>query len=671
MKATCFRESLHTRGIFGHLMLLACAIICISPLWGDTKIVDGAMEFEFEIRSGNDEVLDSFFEYENDSNSQKVIDRRGGSITVRTRADLSPFESSVPFPVGDRYRQDEFAEYLDMSTSRSGVKVTRKNGRVIDRTEFVEKTPMKGGESEFLGRTARRVTEGAETQHEAVERIMRYIRKNVSYQLNTPSNPVDVLRGGKAYCEGYANAAALLVRSLGIPAQVMDSYIPPGHMWGFGQEGSGGYHAHVEIYYEDAGWVSYDPQASVHYVDPFHIVNYPRRDVRIVQLEESDKRHIIDRLYEPANWDNFYQRKTDERRHNPLLVGTIYTRNGRRVEDSFRSGEWVYRRISGGEGAGIRILANGTFAVSPKPGEEATTFFYRDGNGGWLEETASFDGPVRKTRTYRLDEPEQGYTIQVGPRKELYLWFKDEQKRWRIDAVEPSGDGSIFLLSQEGRWIVSRTRDAMAPKYLLDAEKLERGGSYAVEELPRYFDPESSYVAARLPEEAGTGAEIKLIRSDGARTDAIPVEPDGSVIVPLPSSRFVKLLVQGDSYLGLKMIGTPGGVGAHLVRPVAPAEGVSEETFPAKELEVPPFGKSTRTYTVKGDRPGAVIYLVKKSGRRFNEYGRTETDAEATARIAVDPDIAEEEELFVLYGTPQIRDRAALSDAEGGMISFE
>ncbi|MGC9312320.1 MAG: transglutaminase-like domain-containing protein, partial [Sediminispirochaetaceae bacterium] len=84
-------------------------------------------------------------------------------------------------------------------------------------------------------------------QHEAVEMVMQYIRSTVSYSLQSSSNPADVLRTGKAYCEGYANAAALMLRTIGIPAKVVDSYIPPGHMWGYGQEGSGGYHAHVEV----------------------------------------------------------------------------------------------------------------------------------------------------------------------------------------------------------------------------------------------------------------------------------------------------------------------------------------------------------------------------------------------------------------------------------------
>jgi len=620
------------------------------------------MEFVFELHSSDQEILDSFFEYENNSNSQKVIERGQGMIRVKTRTKLDPFESEIPFPVGDRYAAQRFSDYLDMYTSRSGVRITSKDGRVIDRTEFTEKTEMNERERGFLRRRAESIAEGADTQHEAVERIMRHIRENVSYKLHSSSNPVDVLQSGIAYCEGYANAAALMVRSLGIPAKVMDSYIPPGHMWGFGEEGAGGYHAHVEIFYEDAGWVSYDPQATVHYVDPFHIVNYPRRDVRMVQLSETDQREILDRIYVPKNWDNFYQRKTDEKRHNPILVGKIYTRAGKRVEDSFRSGEWVYRRVEGGEGEGIRILSNGSFAVSPKPGENEARFFYRDGNGGWLEQTINFEDSNRIEKTYRLDEPERGYTINAGKGNKLFLWFRDEQDRWKIDAVEPGPRDNVLLFSEKGEWIVSKERNVMAPKYRLDTKSLSKGDSLGIEELPRYYDPDTLYVSGLLPKEAGKGASLKLLRSDGARTNAVPISDDLSFAVPRPNDRFTRLLLEGSSVVGVKRMVQEEEEIRHVQRPNENGE---------QAISFPRFTDGVKKYRVETESAGATIYLVKKSGRRFNEFGRTKTNAEGFAYVYIDPYVEKNEELFVLYGTPRIEARAAIGEAKNGVLSFE
>ena len=267
------------------LLIIIFLFLPLLHVSGDTKIVNGEMSFEFTIKSGNQELLDDFFEYENNSNSQKVIERGSNYVIVRTIAKLDELRTDVPFPVDSLYDDRGMDEHLDYSTSRKGIEITRGNGQIVKR-DFVEKTPMTEAEIARLRRTAESLTSGAASQHEAVEAVMRYIRENVSYTLRSSSNPVDVLRTGKAYCEGYANVAALLLRVVGIPTKVVDSYIPPGHMWGYGQEGSGAYHAHVEVFYDDAGWVSYDPQATVHFVDPFHIVNYPRERVVLKQGEE-------------------------------------------------------------------------------------------------------------------------------------------------------------------------------------------------------------------------------------------------------------------------------------------------------------------------------------------------------------------------------------------------
>ncbi len=634
----------------------SCVILILLPLFllgfdasADTKVVGGFMEFRFELSSGDQELLDSFFEYENNSNSQRVVERSPGKILVETRADIGPFKSEVPFPVGNRYRTGEFSEELEMSTARSGVRIERR-GSVVNRTEFVEKTPMSGGETAFLQKRAEEAAEGAETQAEAVEGIMRSIRKGVSYQLGTSSNPVDVLKTGRAYCEGYANAGALMVRSLGIPAKVIDSYIPPGHMWGFGLEGSGGFHAHVEVYYEDAGWVSYDPQATVHYVDPFHIVRYPRQRVRLRQLSEEDERHILDRIKEPENWDNFYQRKSYPGQRSPLLVGTIYRSDGSRVEDSFRSKEWVYRRLDGGEGEGIRILSNGSFAVSPREGEDSALFFYRDGEGGWLEYSVSFDEPERRERTFRLDEPEKLHHIEAGKGKNLYVWFRDKNGRWKIDSVRAGDDGLVSILTDEESWVVSGSRNLSAPLYLLDTVELERGVSHTLSELPRYYDPDTVYVSGTLSSMKGPDIRIRMLRSDGARTEEFSPNTDGRFALPLPGTDFRLLAVSGEAKL--------------LLRRIASASTGTPPAFPD-------VAAGLRRIRVETPKPGTRVYLVKKQGSRYKEYGRTTADAEGRALLYLDEEILEEEELFVLYGSPSVRGRLPLGDAKEGVLRFK
>src|SRR6056297_772396 len=162
------------------LLIIIFLLLPLLYVSADTKIVDGEMSFEFTIKSSNQELLDDFFEYENNSNTQKVIERGSNYIVVRTTAKLNELPTDVPFPVDSRYNDRGFEKHLDYSTSRKGIEITRGNGQIVKR-HFVEKTPMTEAEIARLRRTAEALTTGAAFQHEAVEEVMRYIRENVSF----------------------------------------------------------------------------------------------------------------------------------------------------------------------------------------------------------------------------------------------------------------------------------------------------------------------------------------------------------------------------------------------------------------------------------------------------------------------------------------------------------
>ncbi|WP_324277394.1 transglutaminase-like domain-containing protein [Blastococcus brunescens] len=76
----------------------------------------------------------------------------------------------------------------------------------------------------------------------------------------TGDDLVDFLRLRRGYCEQYAGAMAVMVRAAGVPARVALGYTP-------GTEQPDGSrlitsddaHAWVEVYFEDLGWVPFDP----------------------------------------------------------------------------------------------------------------------------------------------------------------------------------------------------------------------------------------------------------------------------------------------------------------------------------------------------------------------------------------------------------------------------
>ena len=100
----------------------------------------------------------------------------------------------------------------------------------------------------------------------------------------------------------------------------------------------------------------------------------------------------------------------------------------------------------------------------------------------------------------------------------------------------------------------------------------------------------------------------------------------------------------------------------------------SKDALKENDVEVPSYPSivsDTLEYRVETGSSGAAVYLVKRSGRRFSEFGRTEADDQGAASLFVDPEIAESEDVYILYGTPQIKGQAPLPDSTDTPITFE
>jgi hypothetical protein len=112
------------------------------------------------------------------------------------------------------------------------------------------------------------VTAGADTPYQRVWRIHNFLTDRANgfaYSLSTAPGTsgddlVDFLQLRRGYCEQYAGAMAVMVRAAGVPARVALGYTP-------GTERSDGSrlitsddaHAWVEVYFENLGWVPFDP----------------------------------------------------------------------------------------------------------------------------------------------------------------------------------------------------------------------------------------------------------------------------------------------------------------------------------------------------------------------------------------------------------------------------
>ncbi len=112
------------------------------------------------------------------------------------------------------------------------------------------------------------LTAGTQTPYERVQAVYEHFTdpaNDYEYSLSTAPGTsgddlADFLRLRQGYCEQYAGAMAALVRAVGVPARVVLGYTPgTSQPDGSRLVTSDDAHAWVEVYFDDLGWVPYDP----------------------------------------------------------------------------------------------------------------------------------------------------------------------------------------------------------------------------------------------------------------------------------------------------------------------------------------------------------------------------------------------------------------------------
>jgi transglutaminase-like putative cysteine protease len=116
---------------------------------------------------------------------------------------------------------------------------------------------------------ARRVTRAARSDFDRALAIRDHLRKNGRYTDAPPPlgdatrSPVEafVLGDLEGHCEYFASAMVVLSRSEGLPSRLVNGFAGglPNDVGGFVEVSSADAHAWVEIHFEDAGWVRFDP----------------------------------------------------------------------------------------------------------------------------------------------------------------------------------------------------------------------------------------------------------------------------------------------------------------------------------------------------------------------------------------------------------------------------
>jgi transglutaminase-like putative cysteine protease len=125
---------------------------------------------------------------------------------------------------------------------------------------------LPGGIERGVYDLAARITEGADTPYRKARAIERYLMDSFEYALDVeypPSNRDFVsyflLESKEGYCSYFASAMAVMARMVGLPSRYVEGYmVEAGGADGTVVTGENA-HAWVEIYFQGAGWVSFNP----------------------------------------------------------------------------------------------------------------------------------------------------------------------------------------------------------------------------------------------------------------------------------------------------------------------------------------------------------------------------------------------------------------------------
>ena len=117
---------------------------------------------------------------------------------------------------------------------------------------------------------AREITRGRATPYDKAQGITTYLRTEIEYSDTFPTPPDEydplewfLFTWKEGYCNYYATAEVLLLRSLGIPARLVVGFAE-------GEKGDDGMytviqkdaHAWPEVYFPNIGWVEFEPTAN-------------------------------------------------------------------------------------------------------------------------------------------------------------------------------------------------------------------------------------------------------------------------------------------------------------------------------------------------------------------------------------------------------------------------
>lgn len=198
---------------------------------------------------------------------------------------------------------------------------------------FIEATDLVQSSHPDIIKKAEELTAGAQTEMEAVQRILYFVVEHLRYVLIPEHYDAWYsFQTGKGNCQNYSHLAAALMRAVGIPVRIVNgitfkrAYSVPIDQSEYSFEMAEGRHSWIEVYFPDLEWIPFDPQQTEFFVSNRYLrIEVGRDNDETIQdglvkwIKSSQGNPEIPRLEESIG-SNFLSDKVDLRSEKKITA---------------------------------------------------------------------------------------------------------------------------------------------------------------------------------------------------------------------------------------------------------------------------------------------------------------------------------------------------------------
>ncbi|MEG0144660.1 MAG: transglutaminase domain-containing protein, partial [Clostridia bacterium] len=167
---------------------------------------------------------------------------------------------------GDRYLATALIPTGDQAAMRALLAQAQKAGDDRYQDALNAYTSLPHGIEQGVYTLAQQITGGITSPYDKALAIEQYLMTHYQYDLTVDYPPRDrdfvshfLLEGKTGYCSYFASAMAVMARMAGLPSRYVEGYLVPVRDGGVTTVTGKNAHAWVEIYFEGAGWIPFNP----------------------------------------------------------------------------------------------------------------------------------------------------------------------------------------------------------------------------------------------------------------------------------------------------------------------------------------------------------------------------------------------------------------------------